>query len=71
MQILMLIFCTNGSFQGRQEGGTGTFCPGSHSAYGPQKDRYTLIEQSCTLLKQSLHIFCPGALKLSLLPWII
>ena len=27
-------------------GATGTFCPGPHSAYGPQKDRYTLIEQS-------------------------
>ena len=24
------------------------------------KDRYTLIEQSNTLLKQSLHMFCPG-----------
>ena len=44
-------------------GATGEFCPGPHSAYGPQKDQYTLIEQSNTLLKQSLHIFCPGPLK--------
>ena len=29
------------------------------------KDRYTLIEQSNSLLKQSTHIFCPGPLKLS------
>ena len=32
------------------------------------KGRYTLIEQSSTLLKQSLHIFCPGSLKLSRRP---
>ena len=32
------------------------------------KVQYTLIEQSNTLLKQSLHIFCPGPLKLSRLP---
>ena len=25
-------------------GATGAFCPGPYSAYGPQKDRYTLIE---------------------------
>ena len=52
----------------REVGATGAFCPGPHSAYGPQKDRYTLIEHSNTLLKQVLHIFCPGPLKLSLLP---
>ena len=49
------------NLQGHQEEGgqQGRFaqCP---TAYGPQKDRYTLIEQSNTLLKQSLHIFCPG-----------
>ena len=28
-----------------------------------QKDRYTLIEQSNTLLKRSLHMFCTGPLK--------
>ena len=41
-------------------GATGAFCPGPHSAYGPQKDQYTLIEQSNNLLKQSLHIFALG-----------
>ena len=47
--------------QGCQEGGaTGAFCPGPHSACGPQKYQYTLIEQSNTLLKQSLHIFALG-----------
>ena len=34
------------------------------------KDRYTLIEKSNTLLKQSLHIFCPGPLKFSQQPWL-
>ena len=34
------------------------------------KDRYTLIEQSNTLLKQSLHMFCPGPLKFSQRPWL-
>ena len=32
------------------------------------KDRYTLIEQSNTLLKQSLQMFCPGSLKFSQRP---
>ena len=32
------------------------------------KDRYTLIEQSNTLLKQSLHMFFPGPLKFSQRP---
>ena len=27
-----------------KRGETGAFCPGPHSAYGPQKDQYTLIE---------------------------
>ena len=31
------------------------------------KDRYTLIEQSNTLLKQSLRMFCPGP---SQRPWL-
>ena len=39
---------------------TGAICPGPHFAYGPQKDQYTLIEQSNTLLKQSQHIFALG-----------
>ena len=34
------------------------------------KDRYTLIEQSNTLLKQSLHMFSPGPLKFSQRPWL-
>ena len=34
------------------------------------KDRYTLIEQSNTLLKQSLHMFCPGPLKFFQRPWL-
>ena len=58
---------------GRREGGgaAGAFCPGPHSTYGPQKiRRYTLIEHSNTLLKQSLHIFCPEPFKFSLLPWM-
>ena len=48
-----------------REGETKAFCPGPHSAHVHRKDQYTLIEQSHTLLKQSLHIFCPGTLKLS------
>ena len=49
----------------RGGGATGAFCPGPHFAYGPQKDQYTLIEQSNTLqsntlLKQSQHIFALG-----------
>ena len=51
--------------QGRQEGGGGNW---GILPWAP-KDRYTLIEQSNTLLKQSLHIFCPGPLKHSWLPW--
>ena len=35
-----------------------------------QQDRYILIEQSNTLLKQLLHMFCPGALKFSQQPWL-
>ena len=34
------------------------------------KDRYTLIEHSNTLLKQSSHMFCPGPLKFSQQPWL-
>ena len=47
----------------RGGGATGAFCSGPHSSYGPQKDQYTLIEQSKTLLKQSLHIFALGPLS--------
>ena len=39
-------------------GATGAFCSGPDSARGPQEDRYTLIEQSNTLLKHAC------------LPWI-
>ena len=34
------------------------------------QNRYTLIEQSNTLLKQSIHTFCPGPLKFSQRPWL-
>ena len=37
-----------------QRGGNWGICPGLRSAR-PTKDRYTLIEQSTTLLKQSIH----------------
>ena len=57
--------------QGRREGGGNWgILPWAPLCLWVTKDRYTLIEQSNTLLKQSLHIFCPGPLKLSLLPWL-
>ena len=56
--------------QGRREGGGNWgILPWAPLCLWAPKDRYTLIEQSNTLLKQSLHIFCPGPLKLSLRPW--
>ena len=59
--------------QGRRDGGgggqLGRFALGPTLLMCPKRSTgYTLIEQLNTLLKQSLHIFYPGPLKLSLRP---
>ena len=56
-------------YKAAEGGGNWGILPwGPHCLWTPN-DRYTLIEQSNTLLKQSPHI-CPGPLKFFWRPWL-